>query len=72
MPHLATAIATDTSCVVLSLPRIGLDIDTPEDLQQLASAPGGKPSQVLARELLQTATVAGVANSTEIVSAAER
>lgn len=50
MPHLAAAIATDTSCVVLSLPRIGLDIDTPEDLQQLAQASGDKPSQRLARK----------------------
>src|SRR5579864_5359380 len=36
MPHLAAAVATNTSCVVLSLSRIGLDIDTPEDLRQLA------------------------------------
>ena len=49
MPHLAAAIATNTSCVVLSLPRIGLDVDTPEDLQQLAQAPGEKASQLLAR-----------------------
>lgn len=51
MPHLAAAIATNKSCVVLSLPRIGLDIDTPEDLYQLAQAPGEKRSQVLARQL---------------------
>jgi 2-phospho-L-lactate guanylyltransferase len=51
MPHLAAAIATNKSCVVLSLPRIGLDIDTPEDLHQLARAPGEKRSQVLARNL---------------------
>lgn len=50
MPHLAAAIATNTSCIVLSLPRIGLDVDTPEDLKQLAVAPGTKPSQVLARK----------------------
>lgn len=50
MPHLAAAIATNTSCVVLSLPRIGLDIDTPEDLKQLAIATGTKPSQALARK----------------------
>jgi 2-phospho-L-lactate guanylyltransferase (CobY/MobA/RfbA family) len=36
---------------VLSLPGIGLDIDTPEDLHELALAPGEKPSQVLARKL---------------------
>jgi 2-phospho-L-lactate guanylyltransferase len=53
MPHLASAIATNTSCVVLSLSGIGLDVDTPEDLYQLAEAPGEKPSQLLARELLR-------------------
>ena len=51
MPHLAAAIATNQSCVVLSLPRIGLDIDTPEDLRELAQADGEKRSQVLARKL---------------------
>jgi 2-phospho-L-lactate guanylyltransferase len=51
MPHLAAAIATNNSCVVLSMPGIGLDIDTPEDLQQLAQVPGEKRSQVLARKL---------------------
>jgi 2-phospho-L-lactate guanylyltransferase len=51
MPHLAAAIATDKPCVVLSLPRIALDIDTPEDLRELAQAPGEKRSQVLARKL---------------------
>lgn len=51
MPHLAAAIATDKACTVLSLPRIGLDIDTPEDLHELAQAPGEKRSQVLARKL---------------------
>jgi 2-phospho-L-lactate guanylyltransferase len=54
MPHLASAIATNTSCVVLSLSRVGLDIDTPEDLQQLAQAAGEKQSQLLAREFLRT------------------
>jgi 2-phospho-L-lactate guanylyltransferase len=49
MPHLATAIATRTPCVVLSLSRVGLDIDEPADLEQLATAPGDKPSQLLAR-----------------------
>jgi 2-phospho-L-lactate/phosphoenolpyruvate guanylyltransferase len=50
-PHLAAAIATNKSCVVLSLPRVGLDIDTPEDLHELARAAGDKPSQMLARRL---------------------
>lgn len=51
MPHLGAAIATNKSCVVLSLPRIALDIDTPEDLRELAAAPGEKRSQLLARKL---------------------
>jgi 2-phospho-L-lactate guanylyltransferase len=50
MPHLAAAIGTDKSCVVLSLPRIALDIDAPEDLCELAQAPGEKRSQELARK----------------------
>jgi 2-phospho-L-lactate guanylyltransferase len=50
MPHLAAAIATHATCVVLSLPRIALDIDTPEDLQQLVNAGSAKRSQRLARK----------------------
>jgi 2-phospho-L-lactate/phosphoenolpyruvate guanylyltransferase len=48
-PHLAAAIATNTSCVVLSLAGIGLDIDNPQDLSELAQAAGTKQSQLLAR-----------------------
>jgi 2-phospho-L-lactate guanylyltransferase len=50
MPHLSVAIATRTTCVVLSLSRIALDIDTAEDLQQLVNAGGDKRSQRLARK----------------------
>jgi 2-phospho-L-lactate guanylyltransferase len=50
MPHLVAAIATRTTCVVLSLPRIALDIDTLEDLQQLVNAGSAKRSQRLARK----------------------
>jgi 2-phospho-L-lactate guanylyltransferase len=50
MPHLAAAVATRATCVVLSLPRIALDIDTPEDLQHLVNAEGKKKAQVLARK----------------------
>lgn len=50
-PHLQAAIATDASCVVLSLPRIGLDIDNAQDLRDFAAHPGQKRSQVLARKL---------------------
>jgi 2-phospho-L-lactate/phosphoenolpyruvate guanylyltransferase len=49
MPHLAAAIGTDRSCVVLSLPGIALDVDTPEDLRELAQAAGERRSQILAR-----------------------
>jgi len=52
LPHLAAATNTQASCVVLSLPRIALDIDTPEDLTHLANRPGEKLSQQLARKLL--------------------
>jgi 2-phospho-L-lactate guanylyltransferase len=50
MPHLTAAINTNTSCVVLSLPGIALDIDTPDDLHQLAVASGDRKSRVLARQ----------------------
>jgi 2-phospho-L-lactate/phosphoenolpyruvate guanylyltransferase len=50
-PHLQAAVATDTVCVVLSLPRIGLDIDNVEDLQNLAAQSGNKRAQELARKL---------------------
>jgi len=50
-PHRQSAIATDTSCVVLSLPRIALDIDNAEDLHNHAAKAGNKHAQVLARKL---------------------
>ena len=50
-PHLQSAIATDKTCVVLSLPRIGLDVDNAEDLHNLAAYPGNKRAQLLARKL---------------------
>jgi 2-phospho-L-lactate guanylyltransferase (CobY/MobA/RfbA family) len=50
MPHLVAAIAARATCIVLSLSRIALDIDTPEDLQQLVNAGGEKRSQRLARK----------------------
>jgi 2-phospho-L-lactate guanylyltransferase len=49
-PHLAEARATQKPCVVLSLPGIALDIDTPSDLRQLAEAPGETRAQRLARQ----------------------
>jgi len=49
-PHLAAAQATGKPCAVLSLPGIGLDIDTPSDLRQLAAARGDTRAQCLARQ----------------------
>lgn len=48
-PHLAAARATGLTCNVLSLPGIGLDVDSPDDLQQLATSLGETRAQVLAR-----------------------
>jgi 2-phospho-L-lactate guanylyltransferase len=49
-PHYAAANATGKPCVVLSLPGIALDVDNPEDLHRLASAPGETRSQRLIRQ----------------------
>lgn len=48
-PHHAAAQATGKPCVVLSLPGIALDVDTPSDLRALAAAPGETRSQCLVR-----------------------
>jgi 2-phospho-L-lactate guanylyltransferase len=57
-PHLAAATNAEASCVVLSLPRIALDIDTPADLKHLANTAGEKLSQQLARKLLELESIA--------------
>ncbi len=49
-PHLSAARDSGLPCVVLSLPGIGLDVDTPRDLRQLIAAPGQTRSQLLARQ----------------------
>jgi 2-phospho-L-lactate/phosphoenolpyruvate guanylyltransferase len=49
-PHLAAARATQKPCVVLQLPGIALDIDSPADLRQLAEAPSETRAQRLARQ----------------------
>ena len=49
-PHHAAAQATGKPCIVLNFAGIALDVDNPEDLQQLISAPGETGSQRLARE----------------------
>jgi 2-phospho-L-lactate/phosphoenolpyruvate guanylyltransferase len=49
-PHQAAAQATGKPCVVLSLPGIALDVDTPSDLRALACAPGETRAQRLVRQ----------------------
>lgn len=49
LPHLAAAKATGLPCVVLNLPGIALDVDRPDDLQELAFAGGERRSQRLVR-----------------------
>jgi 2-phospho-L-lactate guanylyltransferase len=49
-PHLAAARASGKPCLVRTFPGIGLDVDNPSDLRQLAEAPGETRSQRLARE----------------------
>ena len=49
-PHHAAAQATGKPCVVLSLPGIALDVDNPEDLRTLATAPGETRAQRLIRQ----------------------
>jgi len=49
-PHHAAAQATGEPCVVLNLPGIAVDVDSPADLQQLLSFPGETRSQQLARD----------------------
>jgi 2-phospho-L-lactate guanylyltransferase len=49
LPHLAAARATGLPCVVLKLPGIARDVDRPEDLRELAAAPGETRSQKLVR-----------------------
>ena len=71
-PHLRDATATDASCVVLSLPRIGLDIDNPDDLRSLAAYPGNKRAQTLARRLGFGRTSQAAAGLLESTTAVEQ
>jgi len=48
-PHRAAAQATGKPCIVLNLPGIAVDVDNPEDLQELLSHPGETHAQHLAR-----------------------
>ena len=49
-PHLAAAQSTGKDCLILSLPGIALDVDRPDDLQQLVLADGDGHAQRLARQ----------------------
>lgn len=48
-PHLEAATTTGKPCVVLTLPGISLDVDTPEDLIRVTEAEGERRAQRLAR-----------------------
>ncbi|HZW80314.1 MAG TPA: 2-phospho-L-lactate guanylyltransferase [Candidatus Deferrimicrobiaceae bacterium] len=48
-PHLVAAQATGKPCQVLQLPGIAVDVDNPEDLQQLLASPGETRTQSLVR-----------------------
>lgn len=48
-PHQAAAKATGKPCIILNLPGIAVDVDSPSDLQQLLALPGQTRSQRLAR-----------------------
>jgi 2-phospho-L-lactate guanylyltransferase len=49
-PHLVAAQATAKPVVVLSLPGIALDVDSPADLRRLAGVPGDTRSQRMVRQ----------------------
>jgi 2-phospho-L-lactate/phosphoenolpyruvate guanylyltransferase len=52
-PHHAAAQATGQPCLIVNLPGIAVDIDNPEDLQQLIAAPGNTRAQRLAGEFVR-------------------
>jgi 2-phospho-L-lactate/phosphoenolpyruvate guanylyltransferase len=49
-PHLSAAQATGKPCILLQLPSIAVDVDNPEDLQQLLTLPGETRTQGLVRQ----------------------
>jgi len=55
-PHHAAAQATGKPCVVLNFAGIAVDVDNPEDLQQLLSLPGETRAQHLLREYARVGT----------------
>jgi 2-phospho-L-lactate guanylyltransferase len=62
-PHHAAAQATGKPCVVLRLPGIAVDVDSPEDLQHLLSLPGKTRSQQLARKWVSKTRVGTAASA---------
>jgi 2-phospho-L-lactate guanylyltransferase len=52
-PHYTAAQATGKPCVVLQLPGIAVDVDNPEDLEQLLSHPGKTRAQTLLRQWMR-------------------
>jgi 2-phospho-L-lactate guanylyltransferase len=50
LPHRAAARATGLPVSTLTLPGVGLDVDTPQDLAALVASAGERRSQRLARE----------------------
>ena len=56
-PHHAFAQATGKPCMILNLPGIAVDVDNPEDLQQLIALPGETRAQVLARQFAEAGTL---------------
>jgi 2-phospho-L-lactate guanylyltransferase len=52
-PHHAAAQATGKPCVVLQLPTIAVDVDNPEDLEQVLSRPGETRTQTLLRQWMR-------------------
>ena len=52
LPHRAAAQATGKPCVILNLPGIAVDVDSPEDLKAIIAMPGETRAQRLARDLL--------------------
>jgi len=57
-PHHAVALATGKPCIVLRSPGIAVDVDNPEDLQQLLSLPGKTRAQQLARKYISAGQLA--------------
>lgn len=52
-PHLAAAQATGKPCIVLQLPSLAVDVDNPEDIQQLLKHPRETRTQSLLRQWLR-------------------